>query len=200
MGEHSISREDVVGRSRVDATAADDPKLALKIARAIKHPWYRCQALTTVAENVRGKQRQDLLLAALKAAQEQAETNRIVTVSSWPLRVLANSNPEIAEAHLDRLLELAEHEPHNLRRAHALQALAFALSTNTTLLSKVVPVLAEAIIGGGGWRIDRCIRDTFELVRLTNPELLPALAHHHKPNRLQERLLATIPTGPGVEA
>lgn len=40
--------------------------------------------------------------------------------------------------------------------------------------------------------MDRVIRDTFGLVRTTNPELLYTLALHHKANRQQEKLLASI--------
>jgi hypothetical protein len=200
MGEHSISQADVAGRARVDALAPSDAKAALQIARAIKHPWYRCQALTKVAEHLRGKERQDLLLVALKAAREQPEPNRVVTVSAWPIRALVDSSPTKAEERLEEMLDLAEHEPHNLRRAHALQSLAFSLSKSPRLLAKVIPALSTALLGGGGPRIDRCIRDTFELVRSTNPELLRALALHHKPNRQQQLLLASIDSEPGVVA
>ncbi|HCH0556340.1 TPA: hypothetical protein NKO30_006470 [Pseudomonas aeruginosa] len=90
------------------------------------------------------------------------------------------------------MIHVAETEPHNLRRAHALQSLAFPVSRSPSLLGLVVPAMAKAILGGHGWRIDRVIRDTFELVRETHPDLLPSLALHHKANRQQQRLLASL--------
>lgn len=192
MSELSITRDGVRARSRVWEMASDDPKAAAETARRIRHPWYRCQALARAAEFSSGPIRYKLLEAAFSAAKEQREPNRIVTVSSWPLRVLADSSSERAAQVARLLVDVAETEPHNLRRAHALQALASAVAGRPALLSLIVPALASAILGGRGPRIDRVIRDTFELVRVSNPELLRPLAHHHKSNRQQERLLATL--------
>lgn len=192
MSELSITRDDVRARSLVWEMASDDPKAAAEAAHRIRHPWYRCQALARVAELSSGPVRYKLLEAAFSAAKEQREPNRIVTVSSWPLRVLADSSSEGAAQVARFLVDVAETEPHNLRRAHALQALAGAAAGHPALLSLIVPALASAILGGGGPRIDRVIRDTFELVRVSNPELLRPLAQHHKSNRQQERLLASL--------
>ncbi|WP_235872850.1 hypothetical protein [Pseudoxanthomonas winnipegensis] len=188
-----ITQNDVRGRARVWAMAPDDPEGAAVLARRIKHPWYRCQALARVAEFSDGRNRAELLDAAIQTAQEQDEPNRIVTVSAWPLRVLVDRSPTQAESLVRRLIRVAQTEPHNLRRAHALQSLAFAVSRSPLLLGLVVPVMASAILGGHGWRIDRVIRDTFELVRETHPDLLLPLALHHKADRQQQKLLASLP-------
>ena len=193
MWKTDITPGDVRGRSQVSALAPKDPRAALELAHRIKHPWYRCQSLAAVAEFLRGKEQLVALNAALAAAREQGEPNRIVTVASWPIRVLARVAPANAEACLAGLVATAESEPHNLRRAHALQALARAVSPHPSLLEKVVPALVEALLGGHGPRIDRVIRDTFELVRSARPELLRSLALHHKANQQQRKLLATLP-------
>lgn len=192
MAEMEITREDVAGRAKVHKLAVDDPKGAVALALRIKHPWYRCQALSCAAEQMAGSERQKWLLKALEVAREQSEANRIVTVSSWPIRVLGGSSPSIAAQHVAELVGLAETEPHTLRRAHALQALAFSVADHPGLLELVVPTLVEALLSGHGWRIDRCIRDTFEMVRRARPDLLRGVALHHKPNRQQKRLLESI--------
>jgi len=192
MSGMKITPNDVRGRARVWAMAPDDPEGAAVLARRINHPWYRCQALARAAEFSDGRKRAELLDAAIRAAQEQDEPNRIVTVSAWPIRVMVDRAPDLAEGLVRRMIHLAETEPHTLRRAHALQSLAFAVSRSPSLLGLVVPAMAKAILGGHGWRIDRVIRDTFELVRETHPDLLLSLALHHKANRQQQRLLASL--------
>ncbi|MCC5086614.1 hypothetical protein [Xanthomonas campestris] len=115
-----------------------------------------------------------------------------MTVASWPVAAMAEGSPAPAADVIRQLLGIAETEPHNLRRAHALQALARRVSYLPELLGLIVPALAAAILGGGGPRMDRVIRDTFELVRTTNPELLYSLALHHKANQQQQKLFASI--------
>lgn len=192
MSVRDITRQDVSGRARVADIAPRDSSAALKLARAIKHPWYRCQALASTAPHLTRKSREQVLEEALMAAREQCEINPIVTVSAWPIRELAISHPELAAERIRALVILANTEPHNLRRSHALQHLAFFLSDHPTLLSLIVPALTEALLGGGGPRIDRVIRDTFELIRTVQPKSLRALAMHHKAGRKQEQLLARL--------
>lgn len=188
-----INASDVRGRAQVDRLAATDPKAGLKLANTIAHPWYRCQSITAAAEKLHGKAQLDALSTALAAAKEQIEPNRVVSVASWPVRVLAKVDPEKTAQWVAELVAIAETEPHNLRRSHALQSLAFATSPYPEILRLVIPALAEALLGGRGPRIDRVIRDTFELVRTTHPQLLQPLALHHKANGQQKELLASFP-------
>ena len=188
-----ITASDVRDRAKVDRLAATDPKAALKLANTIAHAWYRCQSITAAAEQLRGREQLDALSAALAAAKEQIEPNRVVTVASWPVRVLAKVDPNRAAQWVPELVAIAETEPHNLRRSHALQSLAFVTSPYPEILKLVIPALVDALLGGRGPRIDRVIRDTFELVRTTHPQLLQPLALHHKANAQQQRLLALLP-------
>lgn len=169
-----------------------DPKAALRVACTIPHAWYRCQSLTAAAVELRGKEQLAALFKAFAAAKEQDEPNRVVTVAGWPVGALAKVDPQLAAEWTSELLTIAETEPHNLRRAHALQALAFTASPHSGLLQMVVPALAKTLLGGRGPRIDRVIRDTFALVRATHPHMLRDLAMHHKANRQQQKLLASI--------
>jgi len=188
-----VTASDVRGRAQVTRIAETDPKAALKLARKISHAWYRCQALTAAAERLNGKEQMVALSAALAAAKEQDEPNRVVTVASWPVGVLASIKPELAAEWIAELVSIAETEPHNLRRSHALQFLAFVTSPYPELVEFVTPALAEALLGGHGPRIDRVIRDTFDIFRSTHPHLLRPLALHHKANRQQQKLFESLP-------
>jgi len=188
-----VSASDVRGRAQVSRLAATDPKAALKLACTINHAWYRCQSLTAAAEQLRGKEQLAALSKAFAAAKEQSEPNRVVTVASWPVGALAKVKPQLAAEWAAELMTIADTEPHNLRRAHALQTLAFKTSPYPEVLGLVTPALAATLFGGHGPRIDRVIRDTFELVRSTHPHLLRDLARHHKANQQQQKLLASLP-------
>jgi hypothetical protein len=190
MTDASVTRDDVQGRARADKLALTDPQAALKVARAIRHPWYRCQALSTVAKHWGTRtQKLDLLESALAAAQEQKEINRIVTVSAWPLGVMAGIDPDKAQEHAFRLVLLANHEEHTLRRADALFALASSTRSNSQLLEAVVPALTGALLAGHGWRIDRLIRSTVEIVKPTMPEVADKLIEHHSDGKKKRELL-----------
>jgi len=193
MSDPSITRDDVRGRSRVDQLSLTDPQEALRVARAIRHPWYRCQSLSKVAEHWGSKQqRLDVLGEALDAAQEQREINRIVTVSAWPVRVMAGVASDVVATHLSRLVNQANGEAHTLRRADALYALASAVRDNPSLLALVMPSLTRALLGGHGWRIDRLIRCTVEMAKASMPELLVELIEHHSEGRKKQALVVSM--------
>lgn len=119
----AVTMAGVRKRSEVTKLLPDDSRKALSVARSIKHPWYRTQALSNVAQFKSGGEALAILEEAFAAASEQAEINRIVTVSSWPLRELVKIDAKRAQRHLERLLALATQEPHGLRRADALSAM-----------------------------------------------------------------------------
>src|ERR1043165_7689554 len=128
VGRMEITRDDVQGRARATALAETDADAAADAAYRIRHPWYRCQALTAAAEAQQDKLRAMRLIDdAFRAAKEQDEINRIVTVACWPLRVCVRLASEIADAALAELLVTASREPHTLRRGDALHALLFAV-------------------------------------------------------------------------
>jgi hypothetical protein len=98
-----------------------------------------------------------LLDEALQSAEQQTQINRIVTVASWPLRVMATMDADATASHLNRFVALALREPHTLRRSDALYALANSVSRKPELLSLVAPALVEALLQSHGWRTDRLI-------------------------------------------
>jgi hypothetical protein len=121
----------VQGRTSVDRLVGYDTDAALKKARGIKHPWYRCQALTSVGAVLQSaKDACAVLEEALSAANELEEPNRIVTVSSWPIHVLVERNLRDVKRDVEHLLEVISSEPHSLRRSDALLSLFGATFPN----------------------------------------------------------------------
>jgi hypothetical protein len=190
---NSITRDDVRGRAHAEELAVTDPREALKVARAIRHPWYRCQALSTVSKHWGTKaQKLSLLQDALAAGMEQEEINRIVTVSAWPLGVMVAIDSDRTREYVERLVLLSDREEHTLRRADALHALAVAVRDNGPLLGAVIPSLAQALLNGHGWRIDRLIRSTVDIVRLSEPGLVKKLVSHHSEGSKKRAFVASL--------
>ena len=193
MWSNGITPDDVQGRSRVSKLASTNLAEAIAVAKAIKHPWYRCQALSIAAEHATSKnQKLELLQKAFDSAQLQTEINRAVTVSAWPLRVLAPLAPNEAKERIMALVNQANREPHTLRRADALFALANAVHSDTSLLAIIAPALTTALVNGHGWRIDRLIRFSAPHVKDLMPDMFQKLVAHHSENGQKRKWLASL--------
>ena len=134
----------------------------------------------------------DIFLEALDVAQTQTDINRIVTVSAWPLKVMHPLATDIASKYVITLVNQANNEPHTLRRANALFTLAAALQDSKLLLQLIMPSLERALLGGHGWRIDRLIRFTTDMVKNSMPEVLETLVAHHSEGRKKQLLIASL--------
>jgi hypothetical protein len=195
MVDSSITKEDVAGRARVAKLVLTEPREALNIARAIRHPWYRCQSLSMVAQHWgNAAQRKHVLLEALRSAEEQTQINRIVTVASWPLRVMTSIDIDAVPQHLSRFVELANQEPHSVRRADSLFALANSVSGSSELLVLVIPSLVDALSMSYGWKTDRLIAWSIPMVRTVMPEALEPLLARHRPGSKKRHLEESLAT------
>lgn len=195
MVDSSITREDVAGRARVAKLVLTEPREALKIARAIRHPWYRCQSLSMVAQHWgNAAQRKHVLLEALRSAEEQTQINRIVTAASWPLRLMASIDRDGVPQHVSRFVALANREPHSLRRADSLFALSKSVSGVFELLVLVIPSLVDALLLSYGWKTDRLIAWSIPMVRMVMPEALGPLVARHRPGSKKQRLEKSLAT------
>jgi hypothetical protein len=138
--------------------------------------------------------RKDVLMEALRAAEEQTEINRIVTVASWPLRVMTSIDVDTVPKHLGQFVELANREPHSLRRADSLFALANAVSESSELLVLVIPSLVDALLLSYGWKTDRLIEWSLDMVRTVMPEAVGPLVARHRPGSKKRRLEGCLAT------
>src|SRR5262249_30233911 len=118
-------------RNAVVAIAATKPQRALELARSIADPWFRCQALSMAAIHVPERRpRERAIQEAFASANALSDPNRVVTVSSWPLKSLALSGNAVrAAAETDRLLQIISAEASPVRRADALRYLFGGVSS-----------------------------------------------------------------------
>ena len=119
----------VLDRAEVTAIVGSRPDEALRIARDIDEPWYRCQALACVAHHCVDREEKNRLVGeAFQAALGAPNPNRIVSVSSWPLKVVCKSQQAgLLRAEIGRLLGIIAQEPSPVRRANALNTMLGAV-------------------------------------------------------------------------
>jgi hypothetical protein len=117
-------------RNRVAAIANAKPHEALELARRIEDPWFRCQALSIAAIHAPDRRSQkSAIVDAFSAANELDEPNRVVTVSSWPVKALAlTGDMSGVSSEVARLLQVVSTEPSPVRRADALRHLLGSVS------------------------------------------------------------------------
>jgi len=185
--------EGVHGRAAVEALLPEQVERALLVAREIRDPWYRCQALTFTARHLNdGDTARDALLEALDAAYQQNEPNRIVTIASWPISVLSSVHPDVATEHTTRLLGIAASEAHTLRRADALIRLFEAVYKLPVLRESVFHDLLVSLRASHGWRAQRLLRQVALIVAESSPdealELLNTLPDD-RPTRSTRRMI-----------
>jgi hypothetical protein len=127
-------------RNRVASLAASQPQKALELARTIADPWFRCQALSIAAVHSTDRRAQGRAIKdAFASANELREPNRVVTVSSWPIKVLvlAGNNARVPHE-VTRLLSVISTEASPVRRADALRYLLGSVSASTTAVARRV--------------------------------------------------------------
>src|SRR5437016_2726347 len=118
-------------RDEASRIAPTDASRALTIAREIKDPWFRCQALAHAAVFLPPPSRLGVIDEAFESAAELEDLNRAVTVSSWPLKALALSGETSrVQSEGTRLLASISKEPSPVRRADALRFLLGATASS----------------------------------------------------------------------
>lgn len=117
-------------RNKASKLSKTNYKEALKLARKISDPWFRCQALSDVSRNCNDKLKSNIaLLESFEAAEEMADPNRSVTVSSWPLEVLIyKGSLDEAEEKIETLLSKINNEPSPVKRSDALKQILKSVS------------------------------------------------------------------------
>ena len=110
--------------------AMTTPLEALEVARGIEDPWFRCQALSIAAVHASDRRSQQRAIDdAFAAANELDQANRVVTVSSWPVKALALAGKmSSVSSEVARLLQVVSTESSPVRRADALRYLLGAVS------------------------------------------------------------------------
>jgi len=115
-------------RDWVCGIAEKDLREGLKAASNLDD-WYRCQALARMAlYSLDRNEQMNILNDSFRAARLCASPNRIVTVGSWPVKVLFNLGyNEAGEKRAQELLELIQTENSPVKRGDALEFLLGAV-------------------------------------------------------------------------
>jgi hypothetical protein len=157
-GAERVTSEDVAGRREAQVLSRTDVRRALAVARAIRHPWYRCQALASVADAMSTPTARDAALTeAVEAAFQQLEPNRIACAGSWPLRVMVRHGHAGVRRLVGRLLNVLEKEEHGLRRLDGLAAVIGPLLAIRELRTLAWPSFLAAADASTGWRTERIV-------------------------------------------
>ena len=155
---NGITAADVQGRREAGALARTDFPSALVVARAVRHPWYRCQSLTSVADAAESHAMRDALLTeALHAAFEQDEPNRVVCAAGWPLHSMVQARHPDSGRVVRQLLAVISGEPHGLRRLDGLAAIFVRVMEVPDLRAKAWRPFLEAAESSSGWRTERLV-------------------------------------------
>ena len=117
-------------RNRIAAIAKTKPHEALELARNIDDPWFRCQALSIAAVHASDRRAHQCAIDdAFAAANALGEPNRVVTISSWPVKALALAGRmSRVSSEVARLLQVISTESSPVRRADALRYLLGSVS------------------------------------------------------------------------
>ena len=156
--------EGLTARAAVDRLRRSDRDRAEATARSIRHPWYRCQSLTAVAEaTVDPGLRGALLDKALGAASELGEPNQRVAAASIPLALLTTTAPpdRLARETVSLLADCAT-EPHTLRRLWALWHLIGAVWSQGALRDRVLDAFIATALESHGRGRDRLVSNIAE--------------------------------------
>lgn len=189
MWHDAIRPEDIKGRAETSRLLPHDPRRALQVARAIRHPWYRCQALTAVAEVQHSF---PILMESLAAAYEQTEPNRIASIASWPLCQLTLIAPTSVQPELEKLLTIVATEHHGLRRLHALESLFLAVAAVPELRQQALTAFMATAAICQGWRTERSVALVASYLVKFDVALAETLLKSWTPNRFVNRSLRDI--------
>lgn len=185
---NSATGRGVAARARVAKLAKTNPGQAAQEARCIEHPWYRCQAISSIVEaHPRDGLAKQLLNEAFEAAYSQTEPNRVAAVSLWPLRLLVGLDANAAAKHTSRLVQVIEKEPHGLRKLHGLSAILIAVVSMEELRGQVLPQFVSAARESQGWRTERIIDVVAEVLAPYDRVAAIALLKSRNPSRYTKR-------------
>lgn len=154
-------------RDQAARIAGSDNASALRIARNIGDPWFRCQALAHVAWHTTDHRRFFALVAeSLESGWSIQNPNRSVTAIAWPVAALAGrsypgsdamerSDRELREV-IARLTKAIAEEPSPGSRADALLLHVHALSpSRPELRSGVLGLLVKECRDPANWKRQR---------------------------------------------
>ena len=156
--ENSEIAQSVRLRRQVDEQLENNYAHAYKIAKSIKHPWYKCQALSSVAEKSSKASIDSILEQAFSSAMQCHDQNRRVTVACWPLWVaIKNDRTKLISGFLKQCTIQINQEMDPLSKWCVCDVL-YRIKAKPNLLNDFFETFKSATSKGHGWRIERMIK------------------------------------------
>lgn len=159
-------------RERAIRAATSDTDAALRLARDVDDPWYRCQALAWVA---RFAPEDDAVARiadeSLAAARSTDDAYKHVAAAAWPVRALVEHDlPTRAVAAVADRLPTARAIPHPVNRVDALDLLHQAIFPLGPAARRAAQQsLVDACLAANSWRAGRTLRDLVLTVAADDP-------------------------------
>ena len=151
-------RQGVRLRHQVDLMVAKDIAHAYELAKTIKHPWYRCQALARVAEFSTKTSLKMILQESFDSAMNCHDQNRRVSVACWPLSIaIKNSLKGLANSFLEQCIKQISQEMDPISKWCA-ASVVHTVKADSDLLKSFYSTFVNATSKGHGWRVEREIK------------------------------------------
>jgi hypothetical protein len=188
-------------RQRAIDLAAAEPNKAIKVARTIKDPWFRCQALAHVARYWPDEDFPPILREASEAADSQDNWYKRVTVSAWPIRAhLERRCPLPASKLLARYVNEASNIENMGGRSEALLMLFQAAKPfDRKLWEPVFRALVRAMEPALSWRQLRNIRSAAAMIAADDLSLVQEAIGRISDEKTVEALNKDIENGKFAE-
>ncbi|WP_196161325.1 hypothetical protein [Reinekea sp. G2M2-21] len=166
MAIDKITLEGVQLRRKVEILVESDFNQAYKVARSIRHPWYKCQSLSKVSEFASSSSIESLLLESFDSAMKCHDENRRVSVACWPIKVsLHSGKTSLAKAFLDECISQLNSDKDPVSRWCAVSVVN-TIKSDLKVLEYFYDTLESVTSKGHGWRIERSINQL-----LSDPEV-----------------------------
>ena len=161
-------------RNLSNRLAMDQPEEALRIAREIQSPWFKCQALSHVARYWPDEKYAKLLEEAVRSADSQDQVFNCVAVSAWPIRAyLERGNPSPAKKLLIKGTQAARTIENMGSRSEALFSIFQAARPfEFELWQPVFLTLVVEAEPASSWRQLRNLKNAAAMVSSEHPALL----------------------------
>lgn len=145
-------------RRQVSENVAKDIAQAYELAKSLRHPWYKCQALSEVADHSTSKSIRRILQESFDSAMNCHDQNRRVSVACWPLRVAIKNNlKDLANSFLAQCINQLNQEMDPISKWCA-ASVVYTIKVDTDLLKSFYNTFVNATSKGHGWRVEREIK------------------------------------------
>jgi hypothetical protein len=185
MSIDQITIEGVRLRHQVFKLVLSNISEAYRIESSIRHPWYKCQSLSKVAEYSTKTTTTKILTEAFDSAMNCHDENRRVSVACWPISVAINNGlHSLAANFLDECSVQLNHDIDPISKWCGAANLLRTIKADLIFLDSFFDTFKHATSKGHGWRV---VRDIKPLLNDTDIQKDPRYIQH-----LNERLDAII--------